>query len=445
MRKIRNEKLNEDEFRDKMNIPRLNRRSMPTVIIIVIIAAAAVVLAKAGVINLGSKTSVVTYASDSKTGYRSYDDGYIQYTKDGAKFLTKSGSESWNDVYTMTSPIIDERGKYTAVFETDGRAVRVYNDNGLVYNVQMSDPILSVSVCENGYIGVIENGDSYSVSVYSTSGSLIFQRIEAEKGVYPFSCDISPNGEIIAISYMDTTGVEIDAKVGMFYIDADKGAEYTDSMFAAVEKNDEVIFGVYFVSNNDLIAVGDRHIIYISSAGVEGWNVDVTNEIMGIGLCGDKLAMVYGDELPDKEGEECGTIVFISSRGKLNKGYCIGAEPDFFASSGGGVVIGSGSNYYGIDTNGKIAWSLNDTGSLNGIYPTSSVKKCIYTTKTWSVETDMTNFDSSNYNTDVVKANATESENQENVSEGNDSSSNASAGNAQSEDKVPTDSDKTIS
>ncbi|MEA4968380.1 MAG: DUF5711 family protein, partial [Bacteroidaceae bacterium] len=106
------------------NIPRLNRNAA-AVIVIAIIVVAAVILVKTGVINIGSKSSVVTYASDSKTGYRSYNDGYIQYTKDGAKFLTKSGSDSWDDAYTMISPIIDEKGIYTAIFETGGRAVRV--------------------------------------------------------------------------------------------------------------------------------------------------------------------------------------------------------------------------------------------------------------------------------------------------------------------------------
>ncbi|MEA4974031.1 MAG: DUF5711 family protein [Candidatus Metalachnospira sp.] len=407
MRKIRNDKSKKNTLNILRNIPRLNRNAA-AVIVIAIIVVAAVILVKTGVINIGSKSSVVTYASDSKTGYRSYNDGYIQYTKDGAKFLTKSGSESWDDAYTMISPIIDEKGIYTAIFETGGRAVRVYNGQGLIYNVQTSDPILSVAVGENGYIGVIANGDTYSVSVYSTSGNMIFQRIEAETGVYPFSCDISPDGEIIAISYMDTTGVEIDSKVGLFYIDAEKGAEYTDSMYAAVEKNDEVILGVYFMSNSGLIAIGDRNIIYIASSGTEDWNVEVTNEIMGIGMCENKLAMLYGDELPDKDGVECGTVVFISSGGKMTKGYCTGAESDFFASSEGGVVIGNGSNYYGINTNGKVVWSLNDTGNLNGIYPTSNVKKCIYTTKTWSVEADMTNFDSSNYNTDIISSKNTD-------------------------------------
>lgn len=106
----------------------------------------------------------------------------------------------------------------------------------------------------------------------------------------------------------------------MFYINSDVGADYTDSMYGAVEKNDEIIFKMYFMGGNNLIAIGDRNITSISAAGVEEGSVEVTNEIMGVGLCGNKIAMIYGEELSDKEGELPGTIVFVSSGGKLSTG-----------------------------------------------------------------------------------------------------------------------------
>lgn len=378
-------------------------RNLRMIIGVIIITGILSALFKTGMFDAADKSSIITYASDSKTGYRSYGNGYIQYTKDGAKFFTKSGKQEWNDPYVMTSPIVSQKGDYTAVFETGGRSVRVYNERGIVYNIQTEDPVQSTAVSECGYIGVITYGDSYSVSVYSTSGSLIFQRIEAESGVSPLCCDISPDGEVVAIAYVDTTGAEINAKIGLFYVDAQKGAEYADSMYAAVEKKEEIVFALYFISNNDFIAVGDRNVAAISSAGTEDWSVEVTNEILGAGLCGDQLAMVYGGELPDKDGQDSGTVVLISSKGKLKKGYCIGAEPEFFAVSDGGVVVESSSNYYGIDSNGKMVWNLNDTANLNGIYPTDNVKRCIYTTKTWSVMADMTNFDSSDYNAEAER------------------------------------------
>ena len=91
-------------------------------------------------------------------------------------------------------------------------------------------------------------------------------------------------------------------------------------MYGAVEKNDEIIFKMYFMGGNNLIAIGDRNITSISAAGVEEGSVEVTNEIMGVGLCGNKIAMIYGEELSDKEGELPGTIVFVSSGGKLSTG-----------------------------------------------------------------------------------------------------------------------------
>lgn len=433
MQIIREDKTDKKAIRNKRSFFRINRNLL---IIIAGIVTAVILIGvfKTGVFDTVNKPSIVTYASDSKTGYRSYDNGYIQYTKDGAKFFAKTGKQVWSDPYVMTSPIVSKRGEYTAVFETGGRAVRVYNDKGIVYNIQTPDPVQSTAVSENGYIGVISYGASYSVSVYSTSGSLIFQRIEAESGVSPLCCDISPDGEVVAISYVDTTGAEINAKVGMFYINAEKGAEHADSMYTASEKNDEIIFGLYFMSNKGLIAVGDRNVVYISSSGSEDWSIEVTNEILGIGLCGEKLAMVYGAELPDKDGQDSGTVVFVSSNGKLKKGYCIGAEPDFFAVSDGGLVVESSSNYYGIDSNGKVIWSLNDTGNLNGIYPTDSVKKCIYTTKTWSVVADMTNFDSSDYSTDTERTSSTVNS-FEDAKEGTVASGDVSGDNAQKDNQ----------
>lgn len=374
--------------------------------IIIPIAIAAVIIAGAIFIvnsGIGQSGKVISYGADSKTAFRIYDGGFIQYTKDGANYYGGSGSKTWSDTYTMTTPVSVERGDYTAVFEAGGRNVRVYNESGLVYNVQTSDTIASVTLAENGYLGVITNGESYMVSVYNASGNMLFQRIEADSGVYPLCCDISPKGNIIAISYMDTSGISIKSKIGMFYINADEGADYTDSMFSAVSKDDEIVFEMYFVSDSVLIAIGDRHITCISSAGVEESSVEVTNEITGVALCGNKVALAYGEAMPDKDGQETGTIMFVSSSGNLTTGYSIGSEVDYFVASKGGVVAGSGTSYYGIDSGGGLKWNLNTSGNVTGIYPTSNVKVCVYATRTWAVKENMSGFDTMEYDPNLIK------------------------------------------
>ena len=392
-----------------MSRERTNHRSYASNIkklIIPIVIAAAVIGGALVLLNsgIGQNGKVISYGADSKTAFRVYENGFLQYTKDGVNYYGGTGNKSWSDSYTMTTPIAVERGDYTAIFESDGRSVRVYNDEGLVYNIQTSDTVLSVSLAENGYIGVITGGNSYMVSVYSTSDTMLFQRVEAESGVYPICCDISPDGDIIAIGYMDTTGVNIKSRIGMFYISADKGADYTDSMYSAISKDDDIIFKLYFMSNNSLIAIGDRHILSISSAGVEESSTEVTNEITGVGLCGSKVALAYGDEMPDKEGQEPGTVMFVSSGGKVTAGYSIGTEADYFVTSRGGAVIGSGTSYYGVSSGGSLKWNLNTSGNVTGIYPTSDVDVCIYATRTWAVRDSMVSFDPMEYDTSIISS-----------------------------------------
>ena len=147
--------------------------SVKSVIISVIIIAAAIA-AVLFISNIGFGDGFTTsYSADSKVAYRTYGSDALQYTKDGVTYYNRSGSPVWNDTYSMTSPIAVEREEYTAIFETGGRSVKVYNEDGLLYEAQTQDTILSVTIAENGYTGVITNGASYTVTVYSSSGNML--------------------------------------------------------------------------------------------------------------------------------------------------------------------------------------------------------------------------------------------------------------------------------
>lgn len=425
--------MNREKINYRNNSSNIKKLLIPIAIAAVIIGGALFFLNS----GIGQNGKVISYGADSKTSFRTYDNGFLQYTKDGVNYYGSTGSKSWSDSYTMTTPIAVERGDYTAIFETEGRSVRVYDDEGLVYSVQTSDTVAAVALAENGYTGVITNGSSYMVSVYNTSGNMLFQRVEADSGVYPLCCDISSDGEIIAISYMDTTGVSIKSKIGMFYISAEEGADYTDSMYSAVSKDDDIIFKLYFMSGNKLIAIGDKHIVSISSAGVEESSTEVTNEITGVGLCGSKIAIAYGAEMPDKEGQEPGTVMFVSSSGKVSAGYSIGTEADYFVTSSGGAVIGSGTSYYGISTGGTLKWNLNTSGNVTGIYPTSNAEVCIYATRTWAVKDNMVSFDPMEYDPSIITSAAeteegtveTPEETTENVGETTENAEQNTTGN----------------
>ena len=395
-----------DRRKKKKSFPVIDRRLI-IMAVIAVVAAAVIYFLNSG---LGASGKVISYGADSKTAFRTYGNEALMYTKDGAVYYGNSWEAKWTDSYYIAAPIALERGEYTALYETDGRNIRVYDKNGLVNSIQTSDTIVRVALAENGYVGVISGGSTYMVSVYNTSGKLIFQRVEVDTGVYPVCCAISPDGKIIAISYMDTTGVEVESKIGMFYIDADMGAEYADSMFSAIKKEDEIVFENFFMSERSLITVSDRNICAISSAGTESASSEVTNEITGVGLCSGKVVLVYGDELPDKEGTEQGTVVFAGANGSLAYGDSIGSEPDYFYCSEKGIVLGSGTDYYGIGKTGAIEWKINAGLGVTNIYPASNINKCIYVSRTWSVLDDMRSFEVAEYDGSQTVQEASEAE-----------------------------------
>ena len=112
----------------------------------------------------------------------------------------------------------------------------------------------------------------------------------------------------------------------------------------------------------------------------------------------------------------------------MSAGDSIGREADYFSSSKSGVVLGAGSVYFGISSGGSLQWTLNTSGNVTGIYPTSSVNKCIYATRTWSVEADMRNFDTASYDSSIVKTIAVNENTENNDTQNQDSQDETNAG-----------------
>ena len=117
-------------FSVKNNIKR-HVKTKSIIIASVIIAVAAIAVLIISKFGFGNGFTV-TYSADSKVAYRTYGTDSLQYTKDGVTYYNDAGTAVWNDSYTMTSPIAVERNDYTAIFETGGRTVKMYNEEGFV-------------------------------------------------------------------------------------------------------------------------------------------------------------------------------------------------------------------------------------------------------------------------------------------------------------------------
>jgi len=333
------------------------------------------------VVSTENKTAM-SIESGSKTTFIGFGKNYLYCTKDGVKYFDSEQNQKWNCTYTMTSPSVVNNGSYTAVAEAQGRSVKVYSEEGELYSVSADGAVMQLSVNSIGSIGLILKTDSgYKVQVYDEKGSLIMERFDEDEGVYPIAVDVSSDKKVLAVSYLDTTDIEMVSKILFFYTGREdtKNTESGD-FFASVEKVGEIVPAIKYMDNGIFMAVGDTTVFTMDSAGKELWNDKISNKIDKIAFNGEYLVMVLGEALPGEEGAENGTVRILSTAGKQSNDYCVGKSVTYLKAYKNGIVAGSNRDFTALNYNGKMLWEHTATQDVRDIILMSSAESVLYVT-----------------------------------------------------------------
>ncbi|KAF5042970.1 hypothetical protein DSECCO2_507130 [anaerobic digester metagenome] len=327
----------------------------------------------------------------SRSTFAVFGSRFLLSTKDGVKYFNGIGDRKWNDTFNMTIPQLISEGSYAAVGDMNGKTVRVYGENGLLYMVQTEGTLIQFALNKNGYLSVITKGDTaYSVQIYNAGGTLLKGRIEESAGIFPLCSDVSDDNKSFAISYLDTSDIQPTGRVLFFYVNPDDSENLTDSMFAVVEKNDEVIPIIGFMQGGVLAAVSDREIYGISSVGQETWSYPLENRLAQVSLTNKNyVVLAMGDSIANKDGREKGTICWIDSSGKESASYKSGGGVDYLQASEHGVVIGVDKIYSGIKNSGRLAWSYRTASDVRDILPMEQLEEVMLVTKGEALITQM--------------------------------------------------------
>ncbi|WP_405726824.1 DUF5711 family protein [Anaerotignum sp.] len=307
----------------------------------------------------------------SKAAMAVFEKEFMLCTKDGVKYFLAMGDQKWSDTFNMTSPAMVQEGDYVAVGDMGGKTVRVYNREGMLYDLQAEGSPVQFALNENGYLSLItKNGESYRVRIYNTKGTLLKERVEESNGVYPLCSDVSDDSRAFAVSYLDTTDISPIGRVVLFYIDAEESEEHTDSMFAGVEKTEEIIPVISYRADGTLAVITDQNIYGISSSGDEKWSYPLENTIDQAALGNKKyIVLAFGDSVAHKDGREKGTVCWLDTDGKEKASYETGDSVTYLQSGEKGVVVGNDRKYTGVSHGGNENWTYVATGDLTDLLP----------------------------------------------------------------------------
>ena len=296
---------------------------------------------------------------------------FMLCTKDGVKYFTSMGEHTWTDTFNMTSPAMVQEGDYVAVGDMGGKTVRVYDRTGMLYDLQAEGSPVQFALNESGYLSLItKNNNTYRICIYNTNGTLLKERVEESKGVYPLCADISDDSRVFSVSYLDTTDISPIGRVVLFYIDAQESENHTDSMFAAVEKTDEIIPVIAYMENGTLAAISDVNVYGIGADGLESWSYPLENTVDQAAFGMKKyLVLAFGDSVANKDGREKGTVCWLDANGKEKASYETGESVTYLNSAEKGVVIGNDRKYTGVSHSGNENWTYTATGDLSDLIP----------------------------------------------------------------------------
>lgn len=327
----------------------------------------------------------------SYSSFAIFGKNFLLSTKDGVKYFAEMGDHTWNDTFNMNTPQLVSEGDYAAVGDMSGKTIRVYNVEGLLYSVQAEGELMQFALNANGYLSVIsKKSDAYHIQIYNATGTLLKGRVEESAGAFPLCSDVSDDNKSFAVSYMDTSDIEPLGKVLFFYINLEDSENYTDSMFAGVEKTEEVIPVIGFMEGGYLAAISDKFVYGISSQGHEAWSYTLQNKLQQVSLTNkEDIILTLGDRLLDQEGYPVGTVLWINHSGKESAQYEAGKEIDYLKSSKYGVVIGTGKDYFGLKPNGKLDWSYRATSEIRDILPMESLEQVMVVSEKEATITEM--------------------------------------------------------
>ena len=194
--------------------------------------------------------------------------GYLlTYSKDGASCMDVKGNAVWNQTFEMQNPIVDVCQNVVAIGDYNGRNIYIMDTGGVLGSITTNKPMRDFCVSAKGVVAVVlDDTDITWIYLYDASGKeLVGFRTTMKDSGYPISVSISPNAQLVCVSYLYVDGGQVKSSVA-FYNFGDVGKNSTNNYVSGYDYLDVVVPFTRFLDDRSLFAVSDDRIMFYSGA-----------------------------------------------------------------------------------------------------------------------------------------------------------------------------------
>ncbi len=190
----------------------------------------------------------------------------LTYSKDGANCMDSKGGVLWNQTYEMQNPIVDINGTVAGIGDYNGRTIYIMNTSGRIGEITTNLPIRNFSVAANGIVAVVlDDARITRIHLYDTSGNVLVEsETTMDKSGYPIDISISPNGELLAISYLYVDSGILKSSIA-FHNFGEVGQNLSaDRFVSGYDYQGTIVPFIHFMNSSTAFAVSDDRIMFFS-------------------------------------------------------------------------------------------------------------------------------------------------------------------------------------
>ncbi|MDR0491287.1 MAG: DUF5711 family protein [Oscillospiraceae bacterium] len=128
----------------------------------------------------------------------------------GIQVIDYGGDETFRDSFRMTDPAINAFGERAVAFDIGGKAVRVFDANGITAAFDAEGAVVAATINENGWFCVCAQdieGFKGAVTVFNNAGKDVY-KVKIASG-YVLSAVLSPDNRRLAILVLTDNGSRI--------------------------------------------------------------------------------------------------------------------------------------------------------------------------------------------------------------------------------------------
>ncbi|MBR3812003.1 MAG: hypothetical protein IKJ16_06735 [Agathobacter sp.] len=206
-------------------------------------------------------------SSSSTTQYQTFGDCLIEYSNDGATCIGKNKDIIWNQSFEMVSPDVQICGEYLVVYDAAGTKIFILTESGLEKSLEMTAPIQTVCIANQGTIAVLmkENQES-QVKLFDKKGNeLANGKFYGDKGGFPIDIALSFDGTKLAVDMVDVTQGKVKTTIS-FYNFGSVGQSEIDNNVGSYIFEGVLVPKIDYVSKSRMIGMGTGKLLVFDGA-----------------------------------------------------------------------------------------------------------------------------------------------------------------------------------